>query len=124
MKHFGQERRRYVRIKRNFVLTYFIKGTPEEKYEISQLKNISKGGMCFVTTNALDENLLVGIELRTPYLSDTTYIEGKVLESHEKVRDMIYETRLQFQSLDSQAEFLLDKLVEIFTQGENQNESN
>lgn len=119
---FGKERRQYIRIKKNFVLTYFIKDDPADRHEISQLKNISEGGMCFVTTEALKSSQVLGIELRTPYLSDTTFIEGVVLQSHEKVKDMIYETRLRFEKLDHQAEFLLQKLVEIFTQEEGKNE--
>ncbi len=124
MSKFDKERRQYVRIKKNFVLSYFVKDTPSEKHEISQLKNISIGGMCFVTTAALQRDQTLGVELRTPYLADTTYIEGVVLESHEKVKGMIYETRLRFESLDPQAEFLLNKLVGIFTNGDKQNENN
>ena len=113
-----QERRRFKRIKKNFVLTYHVKETPEEKHEITQLKNISMGGMCFVTTKGYEPSTEVEIELKTPYLTDTTFIEGVVLESHEKVKDMIYETRLQFKFLNPQAEFLLTKLVELFINGE------
>lgn len=122
MSNFDKDRRHYVRIKKNFILTYYSKDDPTQKHEISQLKNISLGGMCFVTTNALEKSLKIGIELKTPYLADTTYIEGLVLESHEKVKDMIYETRLQFGSLDAQAEFLLTKLVEIFIHGDKDDE--
>ena len=94
------ERRNYVRIKKNFILSYFDKDRPDEKYEITQLKNISMGGMCYVTSRKFNYGTSMGIELKTPYLSDTTYLEGVVLESHEKVKNMLYETRLQFNFLD------------------------
>jgi len=110
----SEERRKYVRIKKNFILSYFDVKIPDIKYEVTQLKNISMGGMCFVTTQKFDSDKILGIELKTPYLTDITYIEAKVLESHEKVKDMLYETRLQFHFLDPEAEFLLARLIDFF----------
>lgn len=115
------ERRQYKRIKKNFILKYFIKEAPNKKYEITQLKNISKGGMCFITTQPYEPSTTLSVELRTPYLADTTYLEGKVLESSEKITNLIFETRVKFESLDKQSEFLLFKLVELF---ENEKETN
>ena len=54
------------------------------------------------------------VEIRTPYIADITRLEGKVLESHEKLKDIIYETRLQFENLTPQNEILLNKLEEFF----------
>jgi len=115
----NQERRKYKRIKKNFILSYFDKAFPEQKLELTQLKNISLGGICFVTTKAFDPATVIGIELKTPYLSDTTYLEGKVIQSHERVKNVIYETRLEFDTLSSEAEFLLNKMMDFFTSEEN-----
>jgi len=113
-----QEKRRYKRIKKNFVVTYFDLAAPKQKHEISQLKNISLGGMCFITTQQYTPGTKLGMELKTPYISGTTYLEGKVLESHEKVKKMIYDTRLQFDTLSHDAQFLLKELIEYFLNGE------
>ena len=115
----GKERRKYQRIQKSFILSYFDKVNPNQKYELTQLKNISQGGVCFITTQAFQKGKMIGIELRTPYLTDTTYLEGEVLQSHEKVKNMLYETRLEFRGVNSQAEFLLSKLIEYFIQEEN-----
>jgi len=109
-----QEKRRYKRVKKNFILTYFELDHPKRKHEISQLKNISLGGMCFISTKLFEPGTRMGIELKTPYLSGTTYLEGKVLQSHVKVGNMIYETRLLFDALEKDAEFLLQELIEYF----------
>ena len=109
-----QEKRRYKRIKKNFILTYFELDNPKRKHDISQLKNISMGGMCFITTKQFEPRTKLGIELKTPYLSGTTYLEGRVLQSHVKVAKMIFETRLQFDTLTKDAEFLLMELIEFF----------
>ena len=111
------ERRKYQRIEKNFILTYFDKENPSVRIELTQLKNISKGGLCFITTQAFAPSTKLGLELRTPYLSETTYLEGVVLESRPKIEGIIYETRLQFEELNPQADFLITKMIEVFING-------
>ena len=115
----GSDRRRHRRIKKNFILSYFEKTNPQEKFELTQLKDIGKGGLRFITTRKFAPGTLLGIELKTPYISETTYLEGEVLDCIEKVKNMIYETRLQFTLLNTQAEFILNKLIEYFENKEN-----
>lgn len=115
---YTEERRKYKRITKNFLLTYFEKENPTKKYEITQLKNISMGGICFITTQAFEKSTHLCISLETPYLSETTYLEGLVLKSHEKATNLLYETRLQFACLDPQAEFVISKLIEFFMNGD------
>ncbi len=111
------ERRKYLRIKKNFILSYYTKSEPSVRYKVSQMKNISKGGMCFITSQKYAPETMLIVELRTPYFADITYLEGIVLESHEKIPGIIYETRLRFENLSPQATFLLDKLEEFFKKG-------
>lgn len=113
-----KERRQNPRLERNFILSYFDKARPQTKFELTQLKNIGKGGMCFVTSQKFEPGTKMELELKTPYLAEATYLEGRVLESHEKVEGMLYETRLQFEFLDPKGEFLLAKLIEFFVKGE------
>ena len=110
----NKERRKYERINKSFILTYYEQTDPERKYEITQLKNISYGGMCFITGQRHPSATKLGIELKTPYLAGTTHLEGVVMESHEKMKDKIYETRLQFGPLEAGAKVLLGKLIELF----------
>ena len=110
----GIDRRRHKRIKKNFILNYFDKNKPEEKFELTQLKDISRGGLRFVTTKSFAAGTLLGIELKTPYISETTYLEGEILECSEKIKDMLYEIRLKFTALNTQAEITLTQLMEYF----------
>jgi len=113
----NEERRRYFRIKKNFLLSYSDKSKPDRQYEISQLKNISLGGICFITSQSFPPSTILCVELKTPYVAETTYLEGVVLESHEKMKNKIYETRLEFKGLDTEAKILLEKLMGYFTKG-------
>ena len=113
----GEEKRRFRRIAKHFIMTYSIKGEPDDQFEITQLKNISLGGMCFITTQAFASSTILGIHLRTPYLTEATYFEGVVLESNPKIKGLLYETRLEFKTLAPDAEFLLKKINEVFLNG-------
>lgn len=110
-----EERRRYVRIEKHFIISYHAKDDPTAHYEISQLKNISLGGMCFIAQRAYSTSTVISIELKTPYISEATHVEGVVLESKEKIPGMIYETRLSFTELSEEGKFVLAKIVEIFS---------
>ena len=105
-----KNRRKYFRIYRNFILSYYVKGEPTATREVSQLNNISKGGASFVTTHAIKEGEIVIVDLKTPFISDSIQLEGAVLGCVEKIPDMIYEIRLQFQNIPEQAMALLDKI--------------
>ncbi len=114
----AKERRQHTRIQKNFILQYFELPNEQVKYEVTQLKNISLGGMCFISSKKLNENTALGIELKTPYISTTTYLAGIVLESQEKVSGILYETRLRFENLDPQSSLILKELMEIISNTE------
>lgn len=105
------ERRQYSRVKKHFILTYAEKDNPTIKHEITQLKNISLGGMCFITTKSFPESAELSVELKTPYIADTTHLEGFVCKSHEKVVGLIYETRIKFEPLSPDAETIIKRLI-------------
>ncbi|HQP10894.1 MAG TPA: PilZ domain-containing protein [Candidatus Omnitrophota bacterium] len=109
-----KDRRRYERIQKSFILSYYDLANPSQKHEITQLKNISLGGICFITTRSFEPGTKLGIELKTPYIAGTTYLQGSVLQSHEKMKATIYETRLAFETLDAEATVLLEKLMVFF----------
>ena len=112
-----QDRRKYLRIKKHFILSFYDKKDPTVKHEVSQLKNISLGGSCFITIRPYESSTKLVLELKTPYLAGTIHLEGTVLESLEKVPDLLYETRLAFDALSPQAEFVLHKIVNYFQEG-------
>ena len=108
------ERRQGKRIKKHFILTYFDVADPQTRHDASQLKDISLGGLCVITSKAFPEGTKLGIELKTPFLSDLTHLEGIVLFSQEKMKDIVYETHLKLETLSPQSEFILHKIIEHY----------
>ena len=106
----GRNRRKHVRIHKNFILSYHIKDDPTAKFDVTQLKDISRGGMCFLSSKYLPPQIDLAIELKTPYLSQALYLEGRVIEAQEKLANIIFEIRVVFHNLSPIALEVLEKL--------------
>ena len=111
-----KNRRKYVRIYRNFILSYCLKGQSQVAYEMSQVNNISRGGINFSSTVALIPGSQMLIELKTPFLNDKIKLEGVVLESKEKIARLIYEVRVEFNNVSEQAKEVLAKIEQYSAQ--------
>lgn len=107
------ERRKSVRVYRNFILSYRLKDS-SKAHEMSQVNNISRGGINFSSTHALKPGDEVLIELKTPFLSDKIDLYGEVLESRPKIANLIYSVRIQFKDLTDAAKDVLTK-IEIYS---------
>ncbi|MCD4781884.1 MAG: PilZ domain-containing protein [Candidatus Omnitrophica bacterium] len=108
------ERRQHKRIAKQFILHYYFHDKPNKKVEITQLKNISIGGMCFISSKAIEPNKEIKIDLKTPYLANKAYFNAIVLNSHERVANILYETRVKFEHLDTKTEILVKQMMEVF----------
>lgn len=104
------ERRQHMRIKKNYIIRFSEKGNAVVNIEVSQIENISRGGVCFNSTIPFQKGIDVAIEMRTPYLAESIYFEGHVLDSKEKIKGMIYENHIKFHDLSARATDVLDKI--------------
>ena len=102
--------REHVRVYRSFILTYYSASNPSVQREVSQINNISVGGMSFSATAPIAVGESLNIELKTPFLAEGVLLQGKVLECREKISQLIYEVRLQFDNLSEQAKEVLVKI--------------
>jgi hypothetical protein len=105
-----KERRKHLRIYRNFILSYHVKGKVIAKHNVFQVNNVSRGGMNFSSTHPLNPGVIVMIDLKAPFIADSIRLEGIVLECREKIPDMIYEIRLQFQEVPEQVLSVFEKI--------------
>ncbi len=108
------EKRKYPRINKHFILSYFDLNDPLVRHNASQLQNISLEGLCLITGKAFSTGTRLGIELRTPFLSEFVHLKGTVLDSREKIKNIIYETRVQFDDVAQPSKDVLTKLIEHF----------
>ncbi len=95
----GSEKRKYARMNANFVVSYRIKEMLDG-YDLSQSKNVSQGGMLLTTNKFFPKNTGLAMTIRFPFVAQKIEVTGRVISSKEMVRDLIYETRLQFMDLN------------------------
>lgn len=105
----NNERRQFARIYRNFILSHAVKGSQEE-FEVSQINDISRGGINFVATRSITIGAELSIQLKTPFLPETIYVEGRVLDVKEKIADLIYDVRVQFTAVSPISAEVLQKI--------------
>ena len=97
----GPEKRKHPRIEANFVVSYRVKD-PSARYDLSQTKNISQGGILLITNQEFDKGTKLTIVIRFPLIPEKIEIDGAVIDSKEVVRKLIYETRIQFVNLNKE----------------------
>ena len=110
MTNSPDERRKHLRIYRNFIVSYREKSKADSLNQVSQVNNVSKGGVSFSSTYPLKQGDILIVDLKAPFISDDIHLEGFVVDCREKVSGMIYEIRLQFQDVPEQVLAALDKI--------------
>ena len=96
----GSEQRINPRIAKQMSVNYRIKGVI--KSDVSYIKDISKGGMRFTSSNRIPENTVLVLEIIIPYMApNKTFFEGIVVGMKEISANSIYEVRVKFINLSS-----------------------
>lgn len=117
MVYTGPERRKYPRINARFIVSYRVL---EEKDvgDTSQTKNLSLGGILFITKRAFAPGTILILEIRLPFDPKPVTVTGRVIESCEITKDLIYDTRLQFLALDEKQRKIINKVVDYYLKKE------
>jgi c-di-GMP-binding flagellar brake protein YcgR len=113
MEYAGPERRKSSRLEHNFVVSYRVL-EEDDNVDITQTKNIGSGGMWLTTNREFDAGTKLALKLRLPLHPDEMTIIAKVVESREVVSNLIYDTHLEFISLDENYKKSIDKTVDYY----------
>lgn len=99
MEFSGPDRRKHHRVNARFIVSYRVM-EEEDAVDISQTKNICLGGMLLTTNREFKVGINLALEIRLPFDPNPIMLIGKVLDSHEIIKDLIYDTRLSFLAVD------------------------
>ena len=95
MPYTGSERRKNPRINTTFIISYRV--VQEVKLpDVSQTKNISSSGLFFSTKRPFEAGTILELQLRLPFVFQVVRLMGKVIDSKEAIKDVLYETRVCF----------------------------
>ena len=113
MSYGGPERRRNPRVRGRFIVSYRIM---EESniIDITQTKDVCLGGMLLTTNKIFDKGTALAVEIRLPFEKNPIMLIGKVIESHEISKDLIYDTRLEFIAIDENHRSIINKTVDYY----------
>lgn len=98
--YFGPERRQFPRVPVNFVVSYVIKRLPDD-YDLTKTKNVSRGGMLITTNKYFEKGVKLFMTIRYAFIPRKIEVIGEVVACKERVKNLIYETRIKFINLDS-----------------------
>ena len=113
-----QERRRHPRIEKHFILTVYDIDNKNADHCVSQLKNISRGGFCFSSSFAINVGTRLQTMIKTPYMGQTINIVTRVVDSKEKVPNVIYDIHVQIEEATPEAQEILQKIEKSFMQSQ------
>ena len=109
-----EDRRKHPRVEKHFIVTFFEADKQDADHSISQLKNISRGGVLFSSSVVHAPGKKLQIMIKTPYMASTLSVVGTVLDCTEKIPGVIYEIRAEIKNLDSDADAIFKKIEEAF----------
>jgi c-di-GMP-binding flagellar brake protein YcgR len=117
MIYSGPERRKHPRISGRFIVSYRIL-QEQDNVDVTQTKNISLGGMLLTTNRHFDKGANLALEIRLPFDPNPIMLIGKVVDSREISKDLIYDTRLEFLAVDEKHRKVISQTVNYYLKKE------
>ena len=113
MSYTGPERRNNPRVVGRFIVSYRIMNEIDN-IELSQTKDIAMGGMLLTTNRSFLPGVSLALEIRLPFDAHPIMIVGRVVESREIIKDMIYDTHIEFMSVDERHRKVISETVSYY----------
>jgi hypothetical protein len=110
MSYEGTDRRKHPRIKGRFIVSYRIL-EEVNNVAVTQTKNLSLGGMLLTTNRRFEAGTNLAVEIRLPFERDPIMLIGRIVDSAEITKDLIYDTRLEFLAVDEKHRSIISKTV-------------
>ena len=117
MAYAGSEKRNDSRISGRFIVSYRIL-KEGDNLDVSQTKNLSLGGMLITTNRQFEPGVKLVLEIRLPFDPNPIMLVGKVIDSREISKGLIYDTRLEFLSIDEAHKNIVTQTVEYYLKKE------
>ena len=106
------EHRKFKRIDGTYIVSYApIKGD-ELKFDVSQTRNVSEGGLLFISDRKFEKDTVLKIKLRLPELPDYAIVQAQVIDSVKMAKGMMYGTRARFINVEQKVKDAIKRLVE------------
>jgi c-di-GMP-binding flagellar brake protein YcgR len=106
------ERRRFKRVNGTYVVSYApIKGE-EVKFDVSQTRDLSEGGLLFIADKKFENGTMLKIKLRLPEFADYVIVKAQVVGSDQVAKGLMHKARVQFIEMDQKVKDAIKRLVD------------
>ncbi len=105
-----EDKRRFFRAKRPIMIYYQVKGE-NSPAKASQTKDISAGGMCFMSAKPFDKDTVLLVDIYLPISNTKIEVCGKVIDSESVGEGEGYNTRVSFVDTDPLALIRLQREI-------------
>lgn len=106
------ERREFKRISGSYVVSYSHLEGDELKFDVSQTKNLSEGGLLFIADREFKKDTILKIKLRLPEFSDYVIVNVQVIASHKLSKGVMYGVRGKFVDVEQRIKDSIKRLAE------------
>ena len=113
MSYAGPERRRHPRIKANFIVSYRVLEGRDD-IDTSQAKDFSAGGVYITTNRPFGKGVRLALRIRLPFGPEPVEVAGTAVDSREIVKDLIYDTRVEFSRLKDEQRKVIEQTVSYY----------
>ena len=104
-------RRKFNRLNRSYVISYVPVKNGELKYDVSQTKDLSEGGLSFISDKSFEKGTILKIKLKLPEFLDYVIVQAQVVNSTQRARSIIYETRASFIAVEQKIKDSIKRLA-------------
>jgi PilZ domain len=106
------EKRKFKRINGTYIVSYApIKGE-DLKFDVSQTRNLSEGGLLFISDRKFEKDIVLKIKLRLPEFSDYVIVKARVVDSIQLAKGIMNETRVMFVDIDKNVREAIRRLAD------------
>jgi len=106
------ERRKFKRISGNYIVSYAPIRGEDLKFDVSQTKDLSEGGLLFISDRQFEKDIVLKIKLRLPEFSDYVIIKAQVIDSIQLSKGIMHETRVKFVDVEQKVKEAIRRLVD------------
>jgi hypothetical protein len=108
------DKRRYARYKRQYIITYSLKDDPRKTFEVSGLLDISKGGLKFASYEDYPIDTIIIFQIKFPFnYPNATRIAGKVVGVYPVPHAKSCRISVRFFDVDTLAAEALDQMEHV-----------
>ena len=106
------ERRQFIRINTNFVVSYYVYPGKINKTDMTLTRNVSLGGVCFTTDKNFPMGIILHVTLRLPKVTRLIEVLAEVVYvRQEKNKKLLFDVGIKFIKVEDKDLLTLEQTI-------------